>query len=63
MAEYLKDKVKRKVLSIGGIEKVSVTILDEPWDWNDSKNKPRKISSPPENISLQENSATSLFFG
>lgn len=33
MAEYLKDQVKRKVLSVGGIEKVNVNILDEPWDW------------------------------
>jgi serine O-acetyltransferase len=34
MAEYLKDQVKRKVLNIGGIEKVSVNILDEPWNWD-----------------------------
>ena len=32
MAEYLKDQVRRKVLSVGGIEKVSVNILDEPWE-------------------------------
>ncbi len=30
MAEYLKDHVKRKVLNVGGIDKVSVNILDEP---------------------------------
>lgn len=34
MADYLKDQVKRKVLSIGGIEEVSVNILDEPWSWD-----------------------------
>ena len=34
MAEYLKDQVKRKVLNVGGIEKVSVNILDEPWNWD-----------------------------
>jgi serine O-acetyltransferase len=33
MAEYLKDQVKRKVLNVGGI-KVSVNILDEPWNWD-----------------------------
>jgi len=37
MAEYLKDQVRRKVLSVGGIEKVSVNILDEPWSWDRSK--------------------------
>lgn len=31
MIEYLKDQVRRKVLSAGGIEKVNVNILDEPW--------------------------------
>ncbi len=34
MADYLKDQVRRKVLSVGGIEKVSVNILDEPWSWD-----------------------------
>ncbi|WP_394339065.1 metal-sulfur cluster assembly factor [Methanosarcina sp. UBA289] len=34
MIEYFKDEVKRKVLSIGGIEDVSVNILDEPWSWD-----------------------------
>jgi len=29
--EYFKDQVKRKILSINGIEKVTVNILDEPW--------------------------------
>ncbi|MDW5549862.1 serine O-acetyltransferase [Methanosarcina sp.] len=31
MIEYLKDQIRRKVLSAGGIEKVNVNILDEPW--------------------------------
>jgi serine O-acetyltransferase len=31
MVEYLKDQIRRKVLSAGGIEKVTVNILDEPW--------------------------------
>jgi serine O-acetyltransferase len=31
MIDYLKDQVKRKVLSINGIENVTVNILDEPW--------------------------------
>jgi serine O-acetyltransferase len=34
LVEYLKDQVKRKVLSVGGIERVSVNILDEPWSWD-----------------------------
>ena len=34
MADYLKDQVRRKVMSVGGIEKVSVNILDEPWNWD-----------------------------
>lgn len=33
MIEYLKDQVRRKVLSVNGIEKVTVNILDEPWKW------------------------------
>ncbi len=50
MAEYLKDQVKRKVLSIGGIEKVSVNIIDEPWIWNRVKKRHSiKTSNPPEN--------------
>lgn len=32
--EYFKDQVKRKVLSINGIENVTVNILDEPWKWD-----------------------------
>lgn len=31
MIDYLKDQVKRKVLSIDGVENVTVNILDEPW--------------------------------
>ncbi|AKB43669.1 metal-sulfur cluster assembly factor [Methanosarcina vacuolata] len=31
MIEYLKDQIRRKVLNAGGIEKVNVNILDEPW--------------------------------
>jgi serine O-acetyltransferase len=34
MAEYLKDQVRRKVLSMHGIENVRVNILDEPWNWD-----------------------------
>ena len=34
MIEYFKDQVRRKVLSAGGIEKVNVNILDEPWSWD-----------------------------
>ena len=34
MADYLKDQVRRKVMSVDGIEKVSVNILDEPWNWD-----------------------------
>lgn len=37
MADYLKDQIRRKVLSIDGIEEVSVNILDEPWDWDKFK--------------------------
>ena len=33
MADYFKDQVRRKVLNVEGIEKVSVNILDEPWNW------------------------------
>jgi len=32
MADYIKDQVRRKVFNVGGIEKVSVNILDEPWN-------------------------------
>jgi serine O-acetyltransferase len=38
MIEYLKDQVRRKILSVNGIEKVTVNILDEPWKW-DSVNR------------------------
>jgi len=31
LIEYLKDQIRRKVLNAGGIEKVNVNILDEPW--------------------------------
>jgi serine O-acetyltransferase len=34
MADYLKDQVRRKILSIKGIENVSVNILDETWNWD-----------------------------
>ena len=34
MADYLKDQVRRKVLSVEGIEEVKVNILDEPWSWD-----------------------------
>jgi serine O-acetyltransferase len=34
LADYLKDQVRRKVLSVGGIKEVSVNILDEPWSWD-----------------------------
>lgn len=32
--EYFKNQVERKVLSIDGIENVTVNILDEPWKWD-----------------------------
>lgn len=32
--EYFKDQVRRKILSINGIENVTVNILDEPWNRN-----------------------------
>jgi serine O-acetyltransferase len=47
MAEYLKDQVKRKVMSVGGIEKVSVNILDEPWDWERFKKQNREDQQSP----------------
>lgn len=31
MIDYLKDQVKRKVMSVNGVENVTVNILDEPW--------------------------------
>ncbi|MHC1757719.1 MAG: serine O-acetyltransferase [Methanosarcina sp.] len=34
MIEYFKNQVKRKVLSIDGVENVTVNILDEPWKWD-----------------------------
>lgn len=34
MIDYLKDQVRRKILSMSGIEKVNVNILDEPWKGN-----------------------------
>ena len=37
MIEYFKEQVRRKVLSAGGIEKVNVNILDEPWSWDKFK--------------------------
>jgi serine O-acetyltransferase len=37
MVDYLKDQVRRKVLSVGGIENVTVNILDEPWNWDKYK--------------------------
>ncbi len=39
MADYLKDQVRRKVLSVEGIEEVKVNILDEPWSWDRLKNQ------------------------
>jgi len=34
MADYFKDQIRRKVLSVDGIKEVSINILDEPWDWD-----------------------------
>jgi len=45
MAEYLKDKVKRTVLNIGGIEKISVNFLDEPSNWDRFKERTRDQQS------------------
>jgi serine O-acetyltransferase len=36
MIEYFKSQVKRKILSINGVENVTVNILDEPWKWDSS---------------------------
>jgi serine O-acetyltransferase len=36
MIEYFKTQIKRKVLSINGIENVTVNVLDEPWKWDRS---------------------------
>jgi len=33
MAGQLLEAVRRKVRSMPGIEKVQVTLLDEPWNW------------------------------
>jgi serine O-acetyltransferase len=45
MAEYLKDQVNRKVLSVSGIEKVNVNILDEPWNWDRFKEQTQERQS------------------
>jgi serine O-acetyltransferase len=42
MADYFKDQIRRKVLTVEGIEEVSVNILDEPWDLD----RLRKTSLP-----------------
>lgn len=43
MADYIKDQVRRKVLNVGGIEKVSVNILDEPWNWDRFKEQTQDL--------------------
>jgi serine O-acetyltransferase len=45
MIEYLKDQVKRKILSISGVEKVTVNILDEPWKL-DLINRQKQAGAP-----------------
>ena len=45
MADYLKDQVRRKVLNVGGIEKVSVNILDEPWKWDRFKEQTQNLQT------------------
>ena len=46
MIEYLKDQVRRKVLSVSGIEKVTVNILDEPWKGDLFKKQTIQKQSP-----------------
>lgn len=46
MIEYLKDQVRRKVLSVSGIEKVTVNILDEPWEGDIFKKQTIQKQSP-----------------
>lgn len=46
MIEYLKDQVRRKVLSVSGIEKVTVNILDEPWEGDLFKKQTIQKQSP-----------------
>jgi serine O-acetyltransferase len=46
MADYIKDQVRRKVLSVGGVENVSVNILDEPWNLDRFKEQTQDRQSP-----------------
>jgi serine O-acetyltransferase len=46
MADYIKDQVRRKVLSVGGVENVSVNILDEPWNLDRFKEQTQDQQSP-----------------
>ena len=34
LVDYLQDQVRRAVMGIEGIDEVTVTILDEPWNWD-----------------------------
>lgn len=39
---YLVEQVRRKVKSVDGVDKVEVTILDEPWSWERFANRTGK---------------------
>lgn len=34
LVDHLTEQMKRKVLGVCGIEKVEITVLDEPWNWD-----------------------------
>lgn len=34
LSDHLTDQVKRKTLGVGGVERVTVNVLDEPWNWD-----------------------------
>jgi serine O-acetyltransferase len=34
LSDHLSDQVRRKALGVCGIEKVTVNVLDEPWNWD-----------------------------
>ena len=45
MADYLKDQVRSKVMNVGGVERVSVNILDEPWKWDRFKEQTQDLQT------------------
>ncbi len=34
LVDHLSEQMKRKVLGVCGIEKVEISVLDEPWNWD-----------------------------